>query len=182
MTCPVCNGAGRIPSPHGGSEICPACGSAGRVVSAPATTKPTNPKDAIGSDKLPLHLWPSTATAAGSIALLNGALKYGRTNWRDAGVRATIYIDAILRHTLAYLEGEDTDPDDGVDHVAAILAGAAILVDAKAAGMLTDDRAYRGAGFRDLVKWLTPEVARLKALHARKNPKHFTIGDEGAAR
>ena len=25
--------------------------------------KDTNPKDLIGSDKLPLHLWPSTATA-----------------------------------------------------------------------------------------------------------------------
>src|SRR5687768_17394809 len=28
-------------------------------------TKPTNPKDAIGSDKLPLHLFPGTAVVAG---------------------------------------------------------------------------------------------------------------------
>lgn len=141
--------------------------------------KATNPKDSLGSGKLPLHLWPSTATAAGSVALLNGALKYGRTNWREAGVRATIYIDAILRHALAYLEGEDVDPDDGVDHVAAILAGAAILVDAKAAGKLYDDRAYRGEGFRMLVLALTPEVARLKELHGGKDPKHYTIADMG---
>ena len=54
------------------------------------STKDTNPKDAIGSGKVPMHLWPSTATAVGSIALLNGALKYGRSNWRVAGVRASI--------------------------------------------------------------------------------------------
>lgn len=29
--------------------------------------KPTNPKDLIGSGKLPLHLWPTTATAMGCI-------------------------------------------------------------------------------------------------------------------
>ena len=37
-----------------------------------ADGKPTNPKDAIGSDKLPLHLWPSTATALGCLGLLDG--------------------------------------------------------------------------------------------------------------
>lgn len=43
-------------------------------------TKPTNPKDAIGSNKVPMHLWPTTATIAGAMALLHGAMKYGRSN------------------------------------------------------------------------------------------------------
>lgn len=60
--------------------------------------KPTNPKDLIGSGKLPLHLWPTTATAMGCIGLLEGMLKYGRSNWREAGVRASIYVDACKRH------------------------------------------------------------------------------------
>ena len=47
--------------------------------------KETNPKDAIGSQKLPLHLWPTTATAMGCLGLLDGALKYGRANWRVSG-------------------------------------------------------------------------------------------------
>lgn len=140
------------------------------------STKDTNPKDAIGSNKVPLHLWPSTATAVGSIALLNGALKYGRSNWRVAGVRASIYADAAKRHLDAWFEGEETDPDDGVDHLGAVLACLAILVDARAAGKLNDDRAVQG-GYRKTINECTSEVTRLKELHAGKEPKHYTIND-----
>lgn len=140
------------------------------------TTKPTNPKDAIGSDKLPLHLWPETATAVGCLALLDGALKYGRSNFRAIGVRATIYVAACKRHLNAWIEGEDCDPDSGLPHLAHALACLAILVDAKAVGKLTDDRQYRG-GYRALVTELTPHVARLKALHSGRRPKHYTIAD-----
>lgn len=48
-------------------------------------SKETNPKDQLGSLKLPLHLWPMSATAFGCIGLANGMLKYGRSNWRHAG-------------------------------------------------------------------------------------------------
>lgn len=139
--------------------------------------KPTNPKDLIGITKLPLHLWPTTATAMGSIGLLEGAVKYGRMNWRAAGVRASIYVDACKRHLDAWFEGEDVAPDSGVPHLANALACLAILVDAKASGKLVDDRAYAGEGYRKLVEELTPHVERLKELHKDKNPKHWTIGD-----
>jgi hypothetical protein len=143
-----------------------------------ATTelKDTNPKDAVGSDKLPLHLWPETATVMGSLGLLDGMLKYGRSNWRVAGVRATIYIDAVKRHINAYAEGENTDPDSGLPHLSHALACLAILVDAQAAGKLTDDRSYPG-GYRELVEELTPHVSRLKEKHKDKSPKHYTIAD-----
>lgn len=147
---------------------------------AAATAKPTNPKDAIGSDKLPLHLWPTTATVLGCLGLLDGALKYGRSNWRVMGVRASIYYDAARRHLDAWFEGEDTDPDSGLPHHAHALACLAILVDAAAAGRLTDDRTYGGAPYRALVRELTPHVARLKQLHAGKAPKHYTIADSAA--
>ena len=139
--------------------------------------KASNPKDAIGAGKLPLHRWPSTATAMGCIGLLNGMLKYGRTNWREAGVRPSIYVDAALRHILAWWEGEETDPDDEVPHLAAALACLAILVDARAHDRLNDDRAYRGDGFRKVVSEMTPHVSRLLAHHAGKSPKHWTIQD-----
>lgn len=138
-----------------------------------------NPKDAVGSNKLPVHLFPASAIAMGSLAFLNGALKYGSYNWRHTGVRVSVYIDALIRHTLAYLEGEEVDPDDGVPHEAAMLACVAILVDAKAAGKLIDDRAYRGEGVRLLMDTLTPHVARLKALHQSYSPHHYTILDQG---
>jgi hypothetical protein len=140
-------------------------------------TKPSNPKDIIGSDKLPLHLWPETATAMGCLGLLDGMLKYGRSNFRAIGVRATIYTDAVKRHVNRWLEGEDNDPDSGLPHMAHALACLAIIVDAQAAGKLNDDRQYPG-GYSALVAELTPHVARLKALHAGKDPKHYTIADK----
>lgn len=141
------------------------------------TMKPTNPKDIVGSDKLPLHLWPSTATAMGCLGLLDGALKYGRTNWRHAGIRTTIYVDAAMRHLLAYFEGEDHDPDSGVPHLAHALACLAILVDAEASGNVNDDRAMDTGAWRKVVAELTPHVARLKAKHQERTPRHFTIAD-----
>ena len=138
--------------------------------------KPTNPKDAIGSDKLPLHLWPETATALGCLGLLDGALKYGRANFRVIGVRYSIYIDALRRHVNALFEGENIDPDSGLPHEAHALACLAIIIDARAAGKLTDDRQYPG-GYRKFVEQLTPHVKRLKEKHGDKSPRHYTIAD-----
>jgi len=137
-----------------------------------------NPKDLIGSGKVPLHLWPTTATAAGSIALLNGALKYGRSNWRAIGVRASIYVDACQRHLMAWFEGNECD-EEGVPHLSAALACLAILVDCQAAGKLRDDRQFPG-GHSEFMDEMTKKVAHLKALHESKSPKHYTI-DDGAA-
>lgn len=147
---------------------------------APPTTppslgeKPTNPKDAIATNKLPLHLWPETASAYGAMGFLDGALKYGRTNWRHAGVRASIYYDAARRHLAAWFEGEDIDPQSGVPHLGHALACIAILVDAKEAGKLNDDRAYPG-GYAGLPQRFESLVAALRAKHADKNPQHYTI-------
>lgn len=148
------------------------CGNCGTVEG----TKPTNPKDMIGSGKVPIHLWPQTATVLGAMGLLDGALKYGRSNYRAIGIRASIYYDALLRHLIAWFEGEDIDPDSGLPHMAHFLASAAILVDAIAAGRFRDDRMIKG-GYRPLIDAMTPEVARLKAKHAAYQPRHYTIAD-----
>jgi Domain of unknown function (DUF5664) len=143
---------------------------------AAESTKPTNPKDLVGSDKLPLHLWPETATILGALGLLAGMLQYGRTNWRVAGVRASIYKDAAKRHIDAWFEGEEADPDTGLHHLGHALACLAIIVDAEAAGKLVDDRMVRG-GYRAWVQKWTPFVAKLKAKYAHLTPKHYTIQD-----
>ena len=137
-----------------------------------------NPKDTVGSTKLPLHLWPTAATAMGCVALLNGALKYGRNNWRVVGVRASIYVDACQRHLAAWFEGEQFD-EEGVPHLGAALACLAILIDCEAAGKLVDDRQYPG-GHRELMQSLTPLVDRLRERHEGKSPKHYTIGEAAA--
>lgn len=137
-------------------------------------SKASNPKEAFGSNKLPLHLFPPSATALGSLAFLHGALKYGRGNWRAVGVRASTYFEALCRHLFAWWEGEDTDPDNGLPHLAHVLACAAILVDAGAAGKLNDDRPYPG-GYAALVAALVPHVTRLKkAAEGLDEPEHFT--------
>jgi hypothetical protein len=138
--------------------------------------KDTNPKQAIGSNKLPMHLWPSTASIYGCMGLLDGALKYGRSNFRVAGIKASVYYDAIRRHLDAWWEGEDIDPDSGLPHEAHLLACLAIIVDARVAGVFTDDRAVP-VEYRELVKDMTPHVARLKELHTDKDPKHYSIQD-----
>lgn len=140
-------------------------------------TKDTNPKDLIGSDKLPLHLWPTTATAMGCLALLDGMGKYGRQNWREFGVSASIYVAACKRHLDAWFEGEEHATDSGVPHLSHALACLAIIVDSQAQGKLIDDRAYMGAGYLKLVDALTPIVKNLRARHAGKDVHHFTIKD-----
>jgi len=138
--------------------------------------KSTNPKDAIGSNKIPYHLWPNTATILGTLGLLDGMLKYGRLNWREAGVRFTIYYDAMRRHMDKLIEGEDIDTDSGLPHEAHILACIAIIVDAKACGNMVDDRNYPG-GYLKLLEEATAHVKRLKEVHKDKNPHHWTIQD-----
>jgi hypothetical protein len=145
---------------------------------ATPTEKLTNPKDIVGSNKLPLHLFPLTAVAAGCLAFLEGVLKYGRSNFRVVGVRSSIYYDAARRHLDSWFEGEDIDPESGIDHLGKALACIAVLIDAKAAGKLNDDRMVRG-GYAEHVARLTPLVAELKARHADKSPTHYTIADNG---
>jgi hypothetical protein len=138
--------------------------------------KDPNPKDSIGSTKIPIHLWPTTATIMGALGLQDGALKYGRSNFRAAPVRASIYYDAAMRHLMAWFEGRQRDPDSGLPDLAHALACLAILVDAECAGTLIDDRMVDG-GYLSLLAEMTPQVRRLQELHKDKNPKHYTIAD-----
>jgi hypothetical protein len=120
---------------------------------------------------------PAIAIAEESLAFLHGALKYGRANWRATGVKASTYLGAHDRHMKAYAEGEDLDDESRISHLAHARACLAILIDAKAAGVLVDDRNFLGAGYRPAIKRLTPMVAWLKGKFADRNPRHYTIAD-----
>lgn len=138
--------------------------------------KDTNPKDIVGSGKLPLSLVPSTVSAYLSTAYLEGALKYGRMNWRVAGVRASIYRDAHDRHMDKWWNGEDEDPHTRVRHLASAMACLGIILDAELCGKLTDDRPPK-APVAGLIDGLQENVAHLKELFKDHNPKHYTIAD-----
>lgn len=135
--------------------------------------KESNPKQAFADNKIPVHLWPPVATYLGALGLLDGACKYGRANWRESGVLASTYYSALNRHINAWLEGENLDPDSGVPHLGHALACLAILVDAQMTGQLTDDRNYRGEGYRKCLITLTEMVPLIRARYADKRPTHY---------
>lgn len=97
--------------------------------------KDTNPKDYIGSNKLPISLVPKQVIGHIALAMLEGSLKYGAYNYRDAGVRASIYEDAKCRHGDRWWEGEDIDPDSGQHHIFKEIASLIVLAD----GILNDN-------------------------------------------
>lgn len=142
----------------------------------PMETKPTNPKDIVGSSKLPLDLAPDTIKAEVALAHLEGALKYGRYNWRIAGVRASIYKAAAERHLMKWWNGEDYDQTTRVKHLASVIACAGILLDAELCGKLTDDRPPR-APIGALIEQAEKTVKHLKDLFKDHDPRHYTIDD-----
>ena len=138
--------------------------------------KPSNPKDAIGVTKVPMHLVPGSAKAYLAMAFLEGALKYGKYNWRVAGVRSSIYLDAMERHMEKYKNGEDRDEMTKVPHLASIMACCAIILDAGLVGKLTDDRPPR-ADVSTLLDNLAEHVGYLKELYEGETPHQYTIDD-----
>lgn len=139
-------------------------------------TKLTNPKDAIGATKLPMGAVPDTLVVEASMAFLEGALKYGRYNWRVAGVRASIYHDAMRRHTAKWWNGEDMDSATKVKHLASVIACAGILLDAELCGKLTDDRPPV-APIGDLIGAHDETIKHLKELFKDHHPHQHSIQD-----
>jgi len=109
----------------------------------PVTKKDTNPKDAVGVKKAPFSTVPAPVMAEIGVAMLEGARKYGRHNYRVAGVRASVYYDAAMRHLTAWWEGEDLDPDSNLSHITKALASLTVLRDTMINDKWTDDRPPR---------------------------------------
>jgi Domain of unknown function (DUF5664) len=137
-----------------------------------------NPKDAIASNKLPLHLVSPLLKAYHSMAAFLGNVKYGAWNWRAAGVRSSVYIAALHRHIDAWWEGQENDPVDGTPHLANALACLGILIEAKHAGKLLDDRPpSMGDEWQRVRSELEALMPRIREVYADKNPRHWVIAD-----
>lgn len=116
------------------------------------TTTP-NPKKIHGDKKVKVQYIPASAIIALGQALGEGGDKYGPFNYRESKVEALTYIGGMLRHLLAYADGEDIDPEGGKPHLAGLMANAAILIDTKSCGTLIDNRpklGNAGAHLREL--------------------------------
>jgi hypothetical protein len=107
----------------------------------PVKLPDSNPKSAYGVKKPALlSCVPATALLVEGQVMMLGARKYGPFNWRDNSVAASVYIDAALRHIMAWNAGQDNDPESGVSHLGHVRACMGILIDAMETGNLIDDR------------------------------------------
>lgn len=138
--------------------------------------KASNPKDSIGDTKAPLWLLSPIAKVHWALGQFAGMCKYGAWNWRVAGVRTSVYLSAMDRHLSAYLSGERLDPVDGTHHLGNVMACAAILLDAEAAGKLIDDRPP-SVDLRPAFNEVQATMAVLRAKYEHLTPKHYTKGD-----
>jgi dATP/dGTP diphosphohydrolase len=145
--------------PHEEAPSSPAIAS-----DAPITT--ANPKDAVGSSKAPMSTVSAAVSAEVGVAMLEGALKYGRHNYRVAPIRASVYFDAVARHMRSWWEeGQDIDPASGMHHVTKAITTLFVLRDSMITGQWDDDRPPPvPAGFFD-------ELDKRAAELVSKNPE-----------
>lgn len=139
--------------------------------------KPTNPKDALGTDRIPLSIVSAIAIAEEALAMVEGMTKYGKYNYRAVGVRTSIYIDACLRHLAKYQNGEDRDGTTGVHHLGSARACLGVVLDAEAQGKLTDDRPPASPTMSARLDAMVERVKHLKGLFGAATPRHWTIAD-----
>ena len=112
------------------------------VLPKDTTTKPTNPKDSVSIRKARWFSYIPVRVMIGvGLALLEGARKYGRHNYRPAGVLASVYVDAVVcGHITKWWEGQDIDKESGLNHIDKAIASLVVLRDSMLEGNWVDDR------------------------------------------
>lgn len=99
-----------------------------------------NPKEAPGKSKYRMSVLPACVMGEVSVAMLEGAYKYGAYNYRDTNIKSDTYYDSVMRHIMAWWEGEDIDPDSNISHVTKAITSLVVLRDAMINGKLIDNR------------------------------------------
>lgn len=87
----------------------------------PTPPKVEEPKVAMKFDtgKLDWSLLPYEALEEVVKVLEYGKHKYAAHNWSsNGGFKYTRVFNALMRHTLAFMRGEDKDPETGLSHIA----------------------------------------------------------------
>lgn len=139
--------------------------------------KLSNPKDTVGIRKTPLSTLPWRVLWYVGLAMMEGALKYGRHNYRAVGVRASVYFDAtVSRHLGPWWEGEDIDAESGLSHIDKAIAALMVMRDSMLQGNFEDDRPPKVRGL-DMAVY-NAHAAKLLDRYGDRNPKHYTIADD----
>lgn len=150
---------------------CQQCDAEVAATTQYVTLKDSNPKDDAATTRLDLSLFPATARAYGALAFTEGHGKYGGFNYREVGVRASIYYAAANRHLDKWFNGQTSDPKTGVPHLASALACTAVLIDAVELAKLNDDRPPR-CNMDNILEWAEQRVIRLQELFPDGPPRY----------
>lgn len=90
--------------------------------------------------KVRMDLVPFDAVFAAAAVFTYGAIKYDDWNWAK-GMRKGRLVSALLRHTGAYMMGEELDDESGLPHTWHMLACVMMLVSGELRGVAIEDRA-----------------------------------------
>lgn len=132
----------------------------------------SNPKDLLGCKKPDTTKIPAVALIHESLAMMDGAGKYGVYNWRANKVVASIYVAACKRHLDLWFEGEEEAEDSGCHHLGHARACLGILLDAQETGNLIDDRPVTEASRGVLSKVMAKVAAKIPAMLERHRIFH----------
>jgi len=92
-------------------------------------------------NKPKLGLVPPKAIIEIGKAMTHGANKYEFYNYKKGkGLDWNRYYDALLRHLMVWIDGEETDRESGLSHLAHAGACLSMLIDAKGSGIGRDTR------------------------------------------
>lgn len=89
--------------------------------------------------KVPLHLLSPVAIEQLGKVLAYGATKYAPNQWRG-GMAWSRMLGALLRHTFAFMKGEDMDSESGLPHLAHAMCCAMMALEYQMLKNGTDDR------------------------------------------
>ena len=105
--------------------------------------KPVEKGMKFDDDKLRYELLPTRPLQEIVKVLTEGARKYGARNWEKGMEWSRVY-GALQRHLMAFWEGEDTDPESGLPHLAHAGCNVLFLLFFSHQFKNLDDRPLRG--------------------------------------
>lgn len=91
--------------------------------------------------KARVDLVPGEFIFAVASVLTYGAIKYDDWNWAK-GMRKGRIMAALGRHWIAYMVGEEVDPESGLPHTWHMATCLAMLISADLRGVADEDRQY----------------------------------------
>jgi len=91
------------------------------------------------TNKLPLNLLSTEAMNQTAAVLKFGAIKYAEHNWRN-GFQWSRPLAAAMRHITAFNDGENTDPESGLSHLAHAACCIMFLLEFEKTHQELDDR------------------------------------------